>query len=410
MITVETAHALIRNSIPAPRVTAVAAADAAGWVVAKDIPAPFPLPRFDNSAMDGFAVRWEDTRTARDDHPVALKQTGTVPAGIAPSMRVGPGECAQVMTGAPIPPGADAVVMVEYTSGFAGNGVVKIKRPVRKGENIRFAGEETGAGEVVVPAGKRVGAAELGVLAAFGIEQVQAYRRPRLAILVTGSELKKAGETLTEGEIYNSNLPLLRELARLAGGEVVVAGAVPDDPVSLRGFLEKGFESCDILVCSGGVSAGRFDLVRTVFKQLGVKESFHKVAQKPGKPLTFGTMKRILVFGLPGNPVSAFVCFMEYVWPACERWMGLEPQPKISAVLEAGFPRDPRMHRFLPGSVRMKGGKLLASPSRKVGSHMLTSAVGANAILESPPGNGPLDEGETVLVNLLPWKSITGKP
>ncbi|MFQ6616394.1 MAG: gephyrin-like molybdotransferase Glp, partial [Fidelibacterota bacterium] len=289
MIPVQEAHAVIRACIPSPRVTSAAVSEAQGRILAEDILAPFALPRFDNSAMDGFAVRWEDTRKAGEDRPVVLTQLGTVSAGQPASMKVGSGDCAQVMTGAPIPAGADAVVMVEYTSGYSENDRVEVRRPVRKGENIRFEGEEIQAGEAVLTAGSRIGPAEMGILAAFGRQQVNLYNRPRVALLVTGTELKDAGETLGQGEIYNSNLPLLEDLVHRAGGKIISSGAVQDDPASMGSFMEKALGSCDFLISSGGVSAGRFDLIREVAQGLDVKERFHRVAQKPGKPLFFAT-------------------------------------------------------------------------------------------------------------------------
>lgn len=410
MISVREAHNIIRGVIPPSRATTLKSRQASGRVLAQDVRAPFPLPRFDNSSMDGFAVRWEDTGRAEGDHPVILTQVGTVPAGNRAPVDVEPGECAQVMTGAPIPRGADAVVMVEYTSGFSESDHVEIRTPVKKGENIRFKGEEIQPGERVLTAGLPIGPAEVGTLASFGISEVKVYRRPRVALVVTGSELKDVGETLDQGQIFNSNLPVLEELSQQAGAELVSAESLPDDPVSIRESVGKVLASCDILVSSGGVSEGRFDLVRDVFKEFQVNELFHKVAQKPGRPLFFGTAEGRLVFGLPGNPVAVLVCFMEYIWPTCQRWMGQTPEPKIEAILEEDFPRDPRKHRFLPGRVWVEGGKVLARPSRKLGSHMLSSATGANGILECPSGDGPLPRGESVLVNLLPWKSIPGRP
>lgn len=410
MISVKEAHEIIRSFVPAPQVEVVSHGDAAGRVLAQEIKATFGQPRFDNSAMDGFAVRWKDTRNASGEEPVMLSLKGVISAGTSARIHLQNGECAQVMTGAPLPSGADAVVMVEYSSGFESGVEVQIFRPAVRGEHIRFRGEEVEEGEPVIPAGSRVEAVELGVLATFGYREVKVNRQPELAIIATGKELKNVDEHLSEGEIYNSNLPLLKDLACRAGAEVAFAEAVGDDPEIVRAHLEKVCKESDVVVTSGGVSMGRYDYIRPVLEKIGAAGHFWGVRQKPGKPMYFGTAEKVLIFGLPGNTVSAFICFMEYVWPACEQWMGLESQDKLKATLTTPFPRDPEKHRFLPGNVWVEGESLKCAPTKKLGSHMLTSVAGANSILESPPGEMPLPEGDSIVVSVLPWKSIGSEP
>lgn len=406
MISVSEAHQIIRDSIPEPEVETVSYTEAVRRVLAEEIRATFPQPRFDNSAMDGFAIRWKDTRGASRNDSVNLRLKGEISAGSVPGISLEKSECARVMTGAPIPKGADAVVMVEHTSGFDSKGEVQFYRPAKAGENIRFKSEEIEKGEVVVPAGGRIGTSEMGTLVTFGYPEVKVYLNPRVTVFVTGDELRSVGQPLKPGEIYNSNLPLMKDLAQKVGAGLVLQEGIRDNPSQLRQFLERAQTSSNIIVSSGGVSMGRYDFVRSVLTDMGFREGFWGVAQKPGKPLLFGTLGKSLVFGLPGNPVSAFICFIEYVWPTCERWMGLEPSPKLEATLAEPFPRDSQKHRFLFGRLWIEEGMVKCAPTKKLGSHMLTSAVGANGILESEPGDDPLKEGERITVSLLPWEAI----
>lgn len=405
MISVAEAHDLIQAALPAPTLELVPITELAGRILARDIAAPHPHPRFTNSAMDGFAVRAVDVQGASRAGPVVLDCVDVVAAGMEAKVTVGPGECAQVMTGAPLPSGADAVVMVELTSGYD-EASVAVYHASQAGDNLRQAGEEVAAGQVLITAGVRIGPGELGVIASCGLDQVQVYRRPTVAIYGTGDELREPGEDLLPGQIYNSNLPVLARLVQLAGGDVALSRVIGDSKVALRTFLGEAFETCRVVVSSGGVSMGRFDFVRDVMLELGVDERFWKVAQKPGKPLFFGQSDSVLVFGLPGNPVSSLIVFMEYVWPILEQSQGLRPAAKLMATLAESFPVDGKKHRFLFGQVWLEDGRLVAAPTEKLGSHMFTSALGANAILEAPPGAEPLPPGRPITIRLLPWGVI----
>ena len=406
MIPVAEAHALISGKIPPPKKARVPLKDCAKGVLAQDITATFPQPRFDNSAMDGFAVRRENTSSASKENPVRLRLKGVISAGTTAHHLVGEGECYQVMTGAPIPQGADAVVMVEDTSGFSDDGAVEIFKGAAQNQHIRFRGEEIGKGEVLTASGTRIGTAEVGVMASFGYDEVKIFRRPKIALFATGNELKEPGDELKPGQIFNSNLYVFTDLTERVGGKVVLRRVLEDKRESLQTFLAEALQKADIIVSSGGVSMGRYDYVRDVFLELGVEENFWKVAQKPGKPLFFGTAAENLIFGLPGNPVSSFMCFMEYVWPTCERWMGLEPRPKVEVTLAESYPREKMKNRYIFGEAWLENGKLMGRASTKLGSHMFTSTIGANCLLESEPGEGPLMEGETILANPLPWQPI----
>ncbi len=353
----------------------VALNDSSGRILTEDMAASMPSPRFDNSAMDGFAVCAADTIGASQENPIELKMVSISSAGSPSDVMIGPGECAQCMTGAAIPKGADAIVMVEDTSGFTDNKIVQIMIETTPGKHIRMEGEEIKKGDM-------------------------------LAIFGTGNELVEPGNTLEPGQIYNSNLYVFADLAQKAGAEVVMRDVIQDDKASLRHFLSDALDSCDVVISSGGVSMGRYDYVRDVFMELGVKEHFWKVAQKPGKPLFFGTGQDTLIFGLPGNPVSSYIGFMEWVWPALETIMGKNESEPLTGKLTESFPREPVKKRFLFGKVWIENGQLVCRPASKVGSHMLTSSLDANCILSADPEDSILNNGDKITINILPWKTV----
>ena len=407
MISVKEASKIIDDHISIVPREKVSINVAEGRVLAQDIVASFPQPRFNNSAMDGFAVRASDTKGASKNSPVALKMVGVVSAGSPGDVIVDTGQCVQCMTGAPIPQGADAIVMVEYSSGYESGPEVQMYTEVQAGQHVRRVGEEIQSGEVLVNNGSCITTAELGTLATFGYKDFRVYRKPRLAIFATGDELVEPGNDLLPGQIYNSNLYVFEDLVRRAGAEVNLKSVIMDNQASLKGFLTDAFDSCDMIISSGGVSMGKFDYVRDVLMELNVKEHFWKVAQKPGKPLFFGSRGKALIFGLPGNPVSAFIGFMEYVWPVLEIMSGQTRSSTLSAVLDESFPREKEKTRYLFGNTWSEDGQLICAPTKKVGSHMLTSSLEANCIIIAEPGNKPLMKGDQIRVRLLPWKSIT---
>jgi len=405
MISVREAQGVVEAALPGLVPESVPIDECLNRILAENVKAPFAMPRFTNSAMDGFAVRAVDVEAATREKPVVLELVGVIRAGHEPEAPVSSGECAQVMTGSQLPHGADVVVPVEFTSGFDVK-EVEIFRPFKARENIRFEGEEIEVSRHLLDTGTRIGPAELGVLVTFGYSKVHVYRRPRIALYGTGDELCEPGRPLAPGQIYNSNLYVLSDLARRVGADVFHSGILRDDRKALEKYFTEALDTCDVLVSSGGVSMGRYDFIRPILLGLGVQDRFWKVAQKPGKPLFFGTLRETLVFGLPGNPVSSFVGFMEYVWPTLEKMQGLQPAPKVKAVLQAPFPRDAERHRFLLGRVSLKSGILTAEPTTRLGSHMLTSALGANCILEAAPGEDVLNVGEEVVIRLLPWVGV----
>jgi len=406
MISVAEAHKIIDEHITRLARERVSINDTEGRVLAEEIIASFPQPRFDNSAMDGFAVRASDTKGASKKSPIDLKMVGVVSAGSPGDVVVGRGQCAQCMTGAPIPQGADAIVIVEDSSGYESGPEVQMYTEVQEGQHIRREGEEIQLRDLLINDGTCITTAEIGTMATFGYKDIQVYRKPKLALFATGDELIEPGNDLLPGQIYNSNLYVFEDLAKRAGAEVVLKNVIKDDKDSLKTFLADAFDSCDMVISSGGVSMGKFDYVRDVIMELGVKEHFWKVAQKPGRPLFFGSNSTALIFGLPGNPVSAFIGFMEYVWPVLESMTGQSRASTISAVLDESFPLDAVKTRYLFGNTWSEDGQLICAPSKKVGSHMLSSSLEANCIIVAGPGYIPLTKGAQIRIRLLPWKSI----
>ena len=406
MIPVQEAKSIIQGELYQLGSEIVQLNDAGNRVLAQDIVATFPSPQFDNSAMDGFAVRAADTNGTSKGNPGTLKMVSVISAGSPSDITLKIGECAQCMTGAKIPNGADAIVMVEDSSGFSDLESVQIFLEATSGKHIRKKGEEIKEGEVLISKGTCITPSEIGTCATFGYGKVSVAKKPKIAIFGTGDELIEPGNELKPGEIYNSNLYVFAELAERVGAEVIMRNVIKDDRNALHSFLSEALEKCDIVISSGGVSMGRFDYVRNVFMALGVTEHFWKVAQKPGKPLFFGTGNSTLIFGLPGNPVSSYIGFMEWVWPVLETMMGKTEKKVLTGILKEPFPREKVKYRFLFSKAWVEDGQLICKPSSKVGSHMLSSSLGANCIISSEPGEMPLQSGEKIRVNILPWKTI----
>ena len=406
MISLQEAKSIISNNTFELQSERVHLTLAGNRVLGQDVVASFPSPQFDNSAMDGFAVCSRDTKGASPENPVTLTMVSISTAGTPSNVSLNFGECIQCMTGAKIPDGADAIIMVEDSSGFSDSATVQIMIETFPGKHIRKMGEEIKKGEILIQKGTTATPSEIGTCATFGYGELVVSKRPKIAIFGTGDELIEPGKNLGEGQIYNSNLYVFKELVDRAGGEVVMQDVIKDDKDSLREFLSRALETCDVIISSGGVSMGRYDYVRDVFIELGVLEYFWKVAQKPGKPLFFGTGNSTLIFGLPGNPVSSFIGFMEWVWPVLETMMGKKESKKVTGILKKPFPREKVKYRFLFGDAWIENGQLVCQPSTKVGSHMLSSSLQANCILGTKPGDNPLQSGKPIEVNILPWKFI----
>jgi molybdopterin molybdotransferase len=363
-------------------------AQAAGRVVAEDARAVVDLPPFPSSAMDGFAVRSEDT-------PGRLPVVGRIAAGVPAPRALEPGEAMGIATGGVVPDGADAVIPIEYV--VASDNEVEISDPVDRGDNIRPRGGDVGSGDVVVSRGTRLGPAQIGALAASGLERVTCARQPKVAVLTTGTELRSPGQQLGPGEVYEANGVLLATLLASEGALVDLLPAVADDESSHRAALERGL-GADVLVTSGGVSVGPHDLVRRVLSELGVEEVFWGVAVKPGKPLAFGTRGRTLVFGLPGNPVSTLVGAELFVSPALLALQGAsEPGPVfLNGRLATSVRRSEHRDQFVRARRRESDDGLLLEPVSGQDSHMIVRAAAADALVLAPRGAGELAAGESV--------------
>jgi molybdopterin molybdotransferase len=366
----------------------VAVGEAAGRVLAEDARALVDLPPFPSSAMDGFAVRAGDT-------PGRLPIVARIAAGVPAPGPLRAGEAMAIATGGVVPDGADSVLPIEYV--VEHDNEVEIPAAVGQGDNVRPRGGDVAADAVVATLGTRVRAAQVGAFAAAGVAGVVCARRPRVAILATGTELRRPGETLGPGEVYEANGVLLAAALASAGAEIEVLPTVADDEAAHRAALERGL-AADVLVTSGGVSVGPHDLVRALLRELGVTEVFWGVAVKPGKPVAFGVRGRTLVFGLPGNPVSSLVGCELFVRPALLALQGAsEPGPVYQdGRLVSAVRRNARRDEFLRARTRASDDGVLLEPVTGQESHMIVRAAAADALVFAPRGDGELAAGARV--------------
>lgn len=375
----------------------IALDDALGRVLAEDIVSDVDMPAFDRSAMDGYALRSTDVRAV----PTTLKVVGEVRAGESKDLRLGHGETVRIMTGAPVPGGAEAVQPVEKTK-IPRPGFVEILAPVAEGANIAKRGSEVCAGDTVLRRGLVVDSPAVAVLAATGHDRLQVGRRPTVAVLVTGDEILPVHQRPSGGRIRNSNGPALRAQALAAGARVVVLGVAPDDAEALRQRMEPGFDA-DVLVVSGGVSAGAYDLVEGILERFGVEIFFRHVAIKPGAPLVFGRKNATLVFGLPGNPVSTQVTFEVFVRPALLKMQGASilARPTVEVVLQAPVHNRSGRTNHLPARVRNENGRLVAHLVRSMGSADIVAHASANALVVMEADRTTAEAGESAPALLL---------
>ncbi len=376
--------------------------DAHGCVLAEDVKAQWPLPPFDNSAMDGYAVRRDDVAGAAEDRPVLLPVLGDVPAGADGDAVIEEGQCVRIMTGAPLPGGADAVVPVEWTDG--GVGEVAIRRGPGPGQYVRHRAEDVEAGDVVLEAGMHLGAPQIGLLAAVGRDQVLVRARPRAVVLSTGSELVEPGQRPSGGQICDSNSYTLTSAAKEAGALVFRVGAVPDDSRQLMATIEDQLIRADLVITSGGVSVGAYDTVKEVLSTLGTVH-FDKVAMQPGMPQGFGTVgeDRIPIFTLPGNPVSAFVSFEVFVRPAIRKMLGVARlhRPGVRARMVEPLRSPPGKRQFARARYEPGPDGDTVTPLGGQGSHLVGDLAHANAFVVVPEQVTDVAAGDVVDVMLL---------
>jgi len=378
--------------------------DADGAVLTQDVAAAWPLPPFDNSAMDGYAVLAADVAGASPQRPVTLPVRAEVAAGDTGRHELAAGGCIKIMTGALLPPGADAVVPVEWTDGGAAGGQVTITRPAEPGHAIRRTGGDAAVGDVLLTAGTRLGPVQLGLLAAAGHAAVTARPRPRVTLISTGNELIEPGRPVTPGQIWESNSRMLAAAAREAGFVARRHPIVPDDKATVLASIEAALADADLLVTTGGVSmGGEHDVIKAALADLGTV-GFRKVAMQPGMPQGFGTVgpAGTPIFTLPGNPVSAYVSFQLFVRPAANVFQDLFPErPDSWRVVLAGSVRSPAGRRsFLRGMLDRSAGTV--APVSGQASHQLASLARANALIVVPESVTELPAGSEVEVLELP--------
>jgi molybdopterin molybdotransferase len=400
LVPLDEARRLVLPRCPPLHPTAVPLLEALGLVAAAAVRAEELVPPFDNTAVDGYAVQAADTVA-----PGWLRVVGNVAAGAAPDVAVGPGEAVRIMTGAPMPEGADAVVMVESTTTSDDGTRVEVRETVARGAAVRRAGDDLRPGDVVVEPGMVLAPGRLGVLASLGVRRVPVRRRPLVGVLSTGDELVDGPGPLRPGQIRDSNRPTLLALARTAGCGTVDLGVAGDDEAAITEALERGVSDCDAVLTSGGVSMGDYDLVKAVLDRIG-DMAWLQVAIKPAKPLAFGVVKGVPVFGLPGNPVSSMVSFELFARPALRQMMGFPEaeldRPRVLAVAEVDLRRDRDGKTHFQRVVDRVGedGRHRVRSAGGQGSHQLAAMAAANALAVLPDGDGVLAGGEVTAMLL----------
>lgn len=387
----------------------VALADARGLVAAADVTAGEAVPAFANSAMDGYAVVAADTAGASAEAPVVLAVAGRILAGHVPDLVVAPGVAVRIMTGAAVPPGADAVVPIEVARPPGGDeNLVAIESPAGAGDHVRRPGSDVAPGDVVLRAGSVLGPARLGVLAQLGVESVLVHPRPRVGVLSTGDELVEGAAPLLPGQLRDSNRPSLLASVAAAGAEPVDLGLAPDDADAIAAALRRGAASCDVVVTSGGVSVGDVDLVKVVLDTLG-EVRWVQVAMRPAKPFAYGEVDGVVVLGLPGNPVSSLVSFELLARPLLRRLAGHPDaalvRPALRAVADDALPRHPdgKVHYARVTAAVGPDGRLHVTTAGGQGSHQLAALAAADglAVLPDGPGAAAGDDVDVLLLTEL---------
>lgn len=404
--TVEEQLALVLDAVRTLPVESVSLPDAAGRTLAVDATAAHDIPLFDNSAMDGFAVRAADVAAASAASPVTLRVVADLPAGVSDDPALEAGETARIMTGSPVPTAADAIVPFEDTAGGLADslGDVRVLRAPASGAFVRRRGADLRVGDAVVQAGERLGAFQVAAAVAAGVDRVRVTRAPRVAVVSTGSELLGPGETPTRGRIPDSNGPLLQELVRDADAEIVLVARVSDDADAVAAVTDDAVaRGADVIVFTGGVSAGAYEPVRGAFDGRGEVE-FASVAMQPGKPQAFGVLgSGTLVFGLPGNPVSVAVSFEVFVRPALLALQGrtVIHRPRSSFTADAEWTTPPGRRQYLPAVVDLAARTVRPATSGGSGSHLAGGLARAHAFAIVPAETERVAVGDVIDVMLV---------
>ena len=400
MISADEALAQVVGSVARLGIERIPLRDASGRILAEEISSSRDIPGFDNSAMDGYAVRAADVAGAGERTPKRLKVTETVAAGSMPTVQVRAGEAVRIMTGAPVPHGADSIVPVERTR--SSDGMVEILAEPARGEFVRPSGEDLRTGELVMEPGKRLSPSDIGMLASLNHAMVDVWRRPRVSIVGTGDELVDIDQVPSGAQVVNSSAYALAAAVEECGGEAVILKVARDTPDEIRARLSEA-AAMDAVLSTGGVSAGDFDHVKAILDELGMQTLFHGVAQKPGRPLKYGLIGQRPVFGLPGNPVSTMVCFYLYARPALLKMGGHTALglPRVTARCAADIKTANNLTEFVRVKLERRGEEFHALPAGRQGSNILSGLSRADGLLVGPARETVLKAGSQATVLLL---------
>lgn len=407
MIEFEQAIQLIIQNTPLKKTEQVGIEQSLDCFLAQDVLANTDLPRFTSSAADGYAVKVNDVKNANKKYPVSLPLRGEIKAGDFVNVSHKQGETYRILTGAPIPKNVDAVVMKEFTEQIGED--ILFKTSAEIGQNIRYQGEEFKKGSIILPHTTLINPAVVGALASLGIRMIKVYKRPKVALLVTGNELVPLGKKLKHGQIYDSNYHTLSSALRQMDIQAINLGIAKDDKVSLSRKIKSGIAKADVLIVSGGISVGEYDYVQEIFEKFSVKKIFWRVAIKPGKPTYFGVKGRKLVFGLPGNPVASSVTFHQFVKPTLIKMMGGrdDKQPLLTANINSELKKKSRRLEFVRGVLKYSDtGDLHVTPIAERGSHMLGSFAKANCLIHFPKDEEILLKGSYVTITPINWSLL----
>jgi molybdopterin molybdotransferase len=381
--------------------------DSEGRRLAREITATSPVPHFDKSPYDGFAVRSVDTKGASAQQPVGLTVVGTIACGDTPDFRVQEGQAARIMTGAALPKGADAVIMFEMTTENEAHNEkhVGLKKELTAGENVIKYGEEAKEGDFLIQAGKRIGPGEMAILATFGYADVPVFQKPKVGVLATGSELLSPEQPLSYGKIRNSNSYMVVSQVKQAGGEPVLYPSLEDNPDEAEKTIRSILDEVDILITTGGVSVGDFDVMVEVFKRLDVDLLFNKIAMRPGSVTSCARFGSKMMFGLSGNPGACFVGFELFVRPYLQAVQGKSDPllPQVEAFIGKDMSKPSSFTRFVRGQWKLENGKPVAYPVGLDKSAAVTNITDANCLIQIQPGGRGIGKGDAVMLHLLPY-------